>query len=93
MWGPAIRAMVVVRPISGGSDAPEESTLTARVAAVISERPTCLSCIALKVDASKLDVVGAMERIEKTIQIVVERRQACTVCGGTFALVYWLRRE
>ncbi len=104
MLGPALRAVCMVavarpdrprsaRVIAGGSDAPDDAaSLVARHAALISERPTCLPCLSSKLGISKLDVVAAMSRIEQTIEIVVERRRPCTVCGGASTLVYWLKR-
>src|SRR5438045_3347508 len=65
-----------VAQISGASDR-DPAILAVLIVSVILERPTCLLCITAKVGDDKLAVVRTMERIGKTVEIVVANDERC----------------
>ena len=77
--------------LCGGSDLDQEY-LTVLVVSVILERPTCLTCIAAKVDAPALTVVRAIERIGETVNVQVVDDERCRMCGSTLGPTYSLPR-
>src|SRR2546430_537074 len=78
------------RSIRGSSD---DSLLAVLIASMILERPTCLLCIAEKVNADQLAVVRTMEQVGLTIQVVIEDGERCRACGSSLGPVYSLLRR
>src|SRR5688572_16545475 len=87
------RSLRHVFPLCGGSsDDPDVVTLSARIVAVILERPTCLTCLAPKVGAPSRNVLRAIESIGQTVNVRIAQGERCRACGSTVSPTYSLPR-
>lgn len=71
----------------------ESSALVGLIAAVIVERPTCLSCLADKAGTTDLEAVRTIERMRRVVRIEIQRGERCRACGSTLGPVYSMERD
>lgn len=64
------------------------STLLGLIASVILERPTCLACIAAKVNATEVETLRALDAMMRTMRVTAERSGRCRACGSTTGPIY-----
>jgi hypothetical protein len=80
------------RRLCGGSDAEPRQGLAGLIVSVILERPTCLTCIAAKVNARALAVVRTIEGIGQTVNVQMSNDERCRMCGSMLGPTYSLPR-
>ena len=66
----------------------DDAKLVGLIVSIILERPTCLRCISVKINAKKMDTLLAMRRIVGTVPAEMHVGEHCRVCGSTLDPVY-----
>ena len=70
----------------------DDAKLVGLIVSMILERPTCLRCISSRIEATKMDVLRAMQRIAGTVPAEMRVGDPCQVCGSTLQPVYLASR-
>jgi hypothetical protein len=68
------------------------ATLVGLIAAIIVERPTCLSCVATKAGTTELKTLRTLERMQTIVRMAIQRGERCRACGSTVGPVYSMAR-
>ena len=83
--------MLCVRAQAVGGERPALTEPLPEYAALITtlilERPTCVDCVATKVDMTAQSVLAYLERMSRTVNVQRLSNERCRACGTIGAMV------